>query len=156
MIKWAKIGLLSFLAIFLVLLCFSDNYKDKPIEEIEKSMLQTRNITSLKKATENDLRRYYGISPQDYDGCFLYLSSSNMAVEELLIVKMKDSSQESALENQVQKRLDAQIDAFDGYGVEQTAMLKSHVLECRGNYLFFGVSKEVELWKTKFLSCIKK
>lgn len=152
----AKISLLVFLAVFLVLLCFSGNYKDKPVFVIEQAMFPTKGISSLTKGSDNDLRRCYGLSAEDYDGYFLYLSESTMAVDELLVVKLKDSSQAAAVEEQIEGRLNSQIDAFDGYGAEQTALLKAHVLERMGNYIFFAVSEEADSWKADFVSCIKK
>ena len=119
-------------------------------------MFPAKGISSLTKGSENDLRRYYGLSAEDYDGYFLYLSESTMAVDELLVVKLKDSSQAAAVEEQVEARLDSQIDAFDGYGVEQTALLKAHVLERMGNYIFFAVSEEADIWQAEFVSSIKK
>ena len=151
----AKISLLVFLAGFLILLWWSGNYKDVSAGTLEQAMLQEPSVSSLTEGTENDLRRFYELNPSEYDGYVFYRSESAMAVEELLIVKLKDSSQLDTVEDQIQHRLDSQLEALDGYGVEQTALLNAHIQKSMGNYVFFGVSSEAQEWLEAFTSCIR-
>ncbi|MBC5786842.1 MULTISPECIES: DUF4358 domain-containing protein [Clostridiaceae] len=153
--KLAKFLCVICLAAFLVGICWTDNYADKPVAEIEQVMLHNEKVFELTKGTANDLRRYYGLNEEDYDGCILYRSISPMDVDELLIVKMKDSSQKETLETAVENRLETQKKSFEGYGVEQTALLSDAVFEFKGDYAFFGVSGSVQDWEKEFLSSIQ-
>ncbi|WP_195543492.1 DUF4358 domain-containing protein [Massiliimalia timonensis] len=155
-IPWVKYGLLALLALFLVALCWTDNYPDKPISEIEEALLKEQSVASLHKGNANDLRRYYGLDETMFDGVTLYLSEATMEVDELLVVKMKSTDQTETVESAVEKRVEQQKESFEGYGAEQTALLSNHVLEIKGQYVFFGVSKNAQLWESEFIQAIKK
>ena len=154
-LRIAKIVLLVFLAAFLFALWRTGNYRDVPAGDIEQALLQETSVSSLTAGTDNDLRRFYGLTPSDYDGYVFFRSESAMAVDELLIVKLKDASQLDAVEAQIQARLDSQLEAFDGYGVEQTALLQAHVQKSMGNYVFLGISPDAQEWLEVFSSCIR-
>ena len=62
-----------------------------------------------------------------------------MDAEELLIVKLKDTSQAEAVETAINKRLETQKNSFEGYGIEQYDLLEKHVLDVQGNYILYVV-----------------
>ncbi len=110
---------------------------------------------SVQKADAQLVKRLYGLDPADYEGLELYAPVSNMDAEELLIIKLKDLSQQEAVSAAVEKRLQTQKRSFDGYGAEQFALLSdSSVIEVRGNYLLFAVSKNSGDAKAAFLRAI--
>ena len=73
------------------------------------------------------------------DGCLLYYPSTNMGARELLIVRLSDLSQQKAVAGAVAARLQTQLKSFEGYGVEQTALLNEAVTDVQGNYILFVV-----------------
>lgn len=85
------------------------------------------------------VKRFYGLNPGDYESVVLYAPADNMDVQELLVVKLKESSQRAEVEAAIQGRLDTQLKSFEGYGAEQTALLEAHVLRVKGNYVFYIV-----------------
>ena len=97
-------------------------------------------------------KRLYGLNVNDYEGVVLYISDSNMGAEELLIVKLADTSQAEAVESAVQTRIENQENSFEGYGVEQYQLLQEHVLDVEGNYVFFMVHKEAQKAQKAFLN----
>ena len=61
--------------------------------------------------------------------------------EELLIVKLSDVSQQETVRKAVEARIATQKNTFEGYGVEQFALLSNNaVVELRGNYVLFVVN----------------
>lgn len=54
----------------------------------------------------------------------------------------------------VQKRLETQLKSFEGYGAEQVALLKAHVLEVRGNYIFYMVGEKAADAQKVFLESL--
>lgn len=101
------------------------------------------------------VKRLYGISPADYESCALYYPKTNMGAEELLIVKLREVSQQEAVLAAVEKRIETQKAAFDGYGPEQFALLENHaVVEPRGNYILFVVSDAADAAKTAFVNAL--
>ena len=96
------------------------------------------------------LKRLYGLNGNDYEGVVLYISDSNMGAEELLVVKLSDTSQEDAVREAVETRIQNQENSFEGYGVEQYQLLQEHVLDVEGNYVFFMVHKEAAKAQSAF------
>lgn len=88
-----KYILLLFLLVFIVkLLSSGDISKAKP-ETVTKAVTETLDMKELSQADNRMVKRLYGINANDYAGVSLYVSDSNMKVEELLIVKLKDTEQ---------------------------------------------------------------
>ena len=101
------------------------------------------------------LRRLYGLNPSDYEEIVLYYPASNMGVEELLLVKLNDTAQTETVEAAVEARLAAQKQSFDGYGVEQTALLNNNaVTEVRGRYVLFAVGVNAQAIRQAFLDAL--
>ena len=116
------------------------------------SVVSTEN---MQEADAQMVKRLYGISPADYESCALYYPTTNMGAEELLLVKLKDVSQQEAVLSAVEKRIETQKTAFDGYGPEQFALLQDHaVTEARGNYILFVVSAASDAAKTAFVNAL--
>lgn len=139
-----KYILLVFLLVFIVVLMRGDKISDAPIETVTEAVTKATDMTDLSPADNRTVRRLYGINANDYDAVSLYVSDSNMKVEEVLIVKLKDVSQADGVESAVGSRVDAQLRSFEGYGPEQSRLLEDHVLDTQGNYILFIVSGQAQ------------
>ena len=62
--------------------------------------------------------------------------------------------EEAAVEAAVEGRLSTQKKSFEGYGVEQTKLLKSAIEESKGYYVLLAVSKEADRIDTAFKKSI--
>ena len=98
----------------------------------------------MTKGTTQDLKRYYGLNAQDYDGVALYIPNDVMSVNELLIIKLKDESQAEQVEAAAKERLKTQKTSFEGYGAKQTKLLESAVLDTKGEYVLLAVSENAD------------
>ncbi len=110
---------------------------------------------NMQEADAQMVKRLYGLSPSDYESCALWYPKTNMGAEELLLIKLKDVSQREAVLAAVEKRIETQKAAFDGYGPAQYALLQEHaVVEPRGNYVLFVVSAAADDAKTAFADAL--
>lgn len=126
-----------------------------PLEEIEAATAPQLLQEEAQKADERMLRRLYGLNPSDYAEIVLYYPASNMGVEELLLVKLNDTAQAESVQTAIEARLAAQKQSFDGYGVEQTALLNNNaVTEVRGRYVLFAVSVNAQAIRQAFLDAL--
>ena len=100
-----KAGLVILLVVYLTLLYTADNAKNIPIEQITASMESDETITSLNKEGRTDLKHYYQVDERDIDGYFFYKAASPMAVEEICIMKAKNSGQAATLLESAQSHL---------------------------------------------------
>lgn len=148
----ACVGLLILL---LVLLSGTAPHKDIPIEELEAQAAPFLKEGQAQKGDGRMIRRFYGLNPADFEGAVLYYPSTNMGVEELLLLKLSDASQAEGAEAAIAARLAAQKESFDGYGVEQTDMLNNHAaVEVRGRYVLFTVSENSQKIQKAFLDAL--
>ena len=101
-------------------------------------------------------KRLYGLDPEAYDGVLLYYPTTNMNAEELLLIKLKGSSQEEIREQQeivqtaMETRRQTQMHTFEGYAPQQYATLEHSVIDVQGNYLLFVSGDFAQQTQTAF------
>ena len=71
-----------------------------------------------------------------------YEKIANMGAEELLFVRVKDPANAAAVKSLIEQRNASQIQAFEGYGVEQTQMLKEAVIQEYGQDIIYAVGED--------------
>lgn len=109
-------------------------------EDVASAVTDVLDMSNMQLADNQMLKRLYGLDPSAYESCILYYPNTNMMAEELLIVKLADTSQQETVQAAVADRLATQKNTFEGYGVEQFDLLTNYsVLELRGNYVLFVV-----------------
>ena len=110
-------------------------------QDVADAVTDVIDMENMLEADNQMVKRFYGLDPSDYAGCILYYPNTNMMAEEVLIVKLKDVSQQQTVTDAIEARLQTQKNTFEGYGVEQYDLLTNHaVVEVRGNYILFVVS----------------
>ncbi len=134
-LKWLAAG---FLCIFLITsLSGSDRTSGTSFQTMKDAVTGACDMTKMQTADNQMIKRLYGIDPGDYDGVTLSYPLTNMGAEELFLVKLKDVSQQDAVRDAVDARLVTQKNSFEGYGIDQYAMLERSIVEIRGNYALF-------------------
>ncbi len=151
-----KIFMICFLFGFLFYINSRDNTADKTADEIAKQLQTGKNVDTLVKGDANSLKRYYNLSANDYDGFALWTSENPMDVDEMIIIKAKSDEQVDSLEESMQTRISTQKKNFEGYGAEQTALLGESIVDVKGKYVFFAVSKNAPSWESIFLESVKR
>ena len=109
-------------------------------------VLQAGNKSSNASLESNNrmFQKFYGLDAGDYEGVTLYSPVSNMDAQELLIIKLKDNSQAEAVTEAINARLETQMNSFEGYGIEQYAMLEDHILDVQGNFILYVVNPNAQ------------
>lgn len=143
-------------AVLSLVVMFSGNtISDADPAQVASAVTQTIDMSNMLEGDNTMIKRFYGLDPSAYEACILYYPNTNMMAEELLIVKLRDVSQQETVRLAVEKRIATQKNTFEGYGVEQFAMLSDHaVVEVRGNYVFFMVNAQSATARDAFLAAI--
>jgi len=139
---YIKGGLVVLLLVFIIFDMRKDTVSNAKIETVTKNVVTAAGFQDIEPAEGRMVKRFYGINPKDYNGVSLYVAGDNMDVHELLIVKLNDVSQKDSVEEAIEERLDTQLKSFEGYGAEQTALLKKHAQKTKGNYVFYMVGEK--------------
>lgn len=139
-----KYMLLAALFLFIAILLQDDKISTASMDEVEGKVMKAVSWEGAVQADNRTVKRIYGINANDYEDVRLYVSDSNMKVEELLLVRLRSTDQSEEIEQAVQSRVDSQLESFEGYGPEQCELLDSHVLDVRGNYILFVVNTKAK------------
>lgn len=140
-VKWLAIAAL---AVFVVGLSAGNAESAVPFETAAAAVSAAADGSEMQTADNQMIRRLYGLDPADYEGVLCLYPTTNMGAEELFLVKLASLDQQEAVTAAVTARRDGQRTAFDGYGVEQCAMLDRSVIEVRGNYILFICARDTQ------------
>lgn len=141
--------------IYLAVMFGGNALSDSAFENVSAAVLETVDTENMTLAENQMVKRLYGIDPANFEGCVLYYPTTNMMAEEILIIKLTDESQQDAVRQAMEARLQTQKNTFEGYGVEQFDLLSNYcVLEIRGNYALFVVSKTCTDAQKAFLDAL--
>ena len=132
------------LVLFLAGVYANGNAKDISMPEIEQQLQNHTAFNKMTKCDNRNLMQFFGLDYQQYDSYLYYKSSEALSVEEILIVKAKEKSDLSGVQDAVDTRIDSQISTFEGYGPTQVAQLKNAVVVTKGNYLFYCTGDDAE------------
>lgn len=149
-----KIVLTVLLLIFILADMTKEKFSKADIETVAGNTVKAAGFEEAEPAEGRMVKRFYGLNPKDYEGAVLYAPKDNMDVNELFIVKLKNEAQKEEVEAAIEERLDTQLKSFEGYGAEQVALLNKHVLEVRGNYIFYMVGGNVKDARKAFLNSL--
>ena len=150
--RWA----VALAAVVSLLVMFGGNtVSDADPAAVAQAVTAQIDMTNMLEGDNTMIKRFYGLDPSAYESCILYYPNTNMMAEELLIVKLKDVSQQETLRAAVEKRIATQKTTFEGYGVEQFEMLSNNaVVELRGNFVLFVVNPSSAAARDAFLGAL--
>lgn len=118
--------------------------------DMQAAVTGAADMATMQEADNQMIKRLYGLDPSLYDGVCLYYPLTNMGAEELFLLKLKDASQQDEVRSAIEARLATQKKSFEGYGIEQSAMLNRSVYEVRGNYAIFVSADDTAPMKNAF------
>ena len=130
------------LLVFIILLQMGTPDSKSSLEEVSQAVSGSVSLEGMEESSNQMFKKFYGMNANDYEGVSLYAPASNMDAEEILIIKLKDSSQAEAVTAAVNKRLETQKSSFEGYGIEQFDLLEDHILDVQGNFILYVVHPE--------------
>ena len=121
----------------------SNKISDADPAEVESAVVAQLDMTNMLKADNQMVKRLYGLDPASFESCILYYPNTNMMAEEVLILKLKDTAQQESVRAAIEARVETQKTTFDGYGVEQFALLTENcIIDIRGNFVLFVVNAD--------------
>ena len=83
-----------------------------------------------------------------------YSSEFSISAEEVLLVRVADSSQVQEVTSAIEKRIDSRRNDFEGYAPEEVKLLDDAVQSVRGNYIFFASAPKAGEYLSVFSSSL--
>lgn len=122
---------------------------------VEAAVVAELDMSAMVKADNQMVKRLYGLDPASFEGCVLYYPNTNMMAEELLILKLSDTAQQQSVRAAIEARVETQKTTFDGYGVEQYALLTENcIIDIRGNFVLFVVNADCDAAQKAFAGAL--
>ena len=141
--------------VLLIVTVGTDTVSTADAADVAAAVAAQIDMSEMLEADNQMIRRLYGLDPSEYESVILYYPNTNMMAEELLVVKLADTSQQDTVRAAAEQRLQTQKNTFEGYGVEQYAMLSDNaVIEVRGNFVLFLVNAESAAGRKAFLNAL--
>lgn len=150
-LKWLFVAALC---VFLYFMLSANRESRAAFSDVQEAVISAADLTPMVEGDNQTFKRLYGLSASDYENVLLYYPTTNMGAEELLLIQLKDLSQQQAVKDAIESRLDTQKKSFDGYGVDQYAMLEKAVVEVQGNYILLVVANDPAPVRKAFLGAL--
>lgn len=96
------------------------------------------------------LKSIYEIKDSDMESYISYGPISYINVDEITLIRQSDAIKRKYLYEQVLTHIETQKKSFEGYGVEQTKLLKNAKVIEKGNYVICIVSKDADTILNEF------
>lgn len=138
-LTFVRVGMVVILFAFIIFLQTGAKESKASLKTVTEEVVKAIKIEGMEESNNRMFKKFYGLNASDYEGVTLYAPVTNMNAEELLIVKLKDSSQAEAVTKAINNRLETQKSSFEGYGIEQFDLLKNHILDVQGNFILYIV-----------------
>lgn len=126
----------------------------RPFEEVSAAVEQAIDEETLVKQDGSALKRSIGLNSADYEGVSYYTSVSGISAEELLLVRVKSTSQISGVSAALDEYVEKRIGYFGADAPEQVKILEDAGQIVRGRYIFFYISSEAERYQQAFLDSL--
>lgn len=150
-LKWLFVAALC---VFLYFMLSANRESRAAFSDVQEAVISAADLTPMAEGDNQTFKRLYGLSASDYENVLLYYPTTNMGAEELLLIQLKDLFQQQAVKDAIESRLDTQKKSFDGYGVDQYAMLEKAVVEVQGNYILLVVANDPAPVRKAFLGAL--
>ena len=145
-----KVLVVAFMMIGIYTFTKKSDSSDISLKQLKEVLLPLMEQQFMEAGNHAKFRQLYGLNANDYEEVLLYIPVSNMDVEELLIVKVKDSSQIKAIQSAIGERIAEQKTRFDGYGTNQMGLLEKAQQSVLGDYVLLVVSEQSSVVKEEF------
>ena len=146
-VKWAAFAVLI---IMLINTKASARPSKTGFDMMKAAVTKDADLDNTKESDMLLLKRFYSLDSSEYDGAVYYSPKTNMGAEELVLIRLKDASQKDQVMEAYNARIRTQLNSFEGYGVDQTELLKNAVCDCAGNYCLLYVGARADKVQSAF------
>lgn len=123
--------------------------------EVGKHIEQVLELDELKKGDIDKLQKLYDISSQQVEDFVLYVARTHIKANEVAVIKVKDASEITSIEQKFIKRVETQKKKFKDYLPEEYALIENYILKTKGNYIVFAIYKNGSQIERSFDEALK-
>lgn len=138
--------ILCSLLVFTLTGCSSSKPTDKnvSVKDIDEKIKKSVDISNMNVGNSEKLKKSYDINSEDLEDFVLYTPSTNIEANEILVMKVKDSSKIDDIKAKISARIDSQVANFKDYLPDEYYLIEKHVLKTKDNYILFVISEDAD------------
>lgn len=122
----------------------AESNKNVAIKDISEKISSVTDVSQMKEGNAEKLKKLYNIDSKESEEFILYTASSNIKVDEIAVIKVKDSNQIENIKKKISKRIEKQSTSFKDYLPKEYNLIEKHVLKNKDNYVIFIISQDAE------------
>lgn len=153
---WIQIALVVLLAVMVLPNFIKTGItSSQSFKTVDKKMEEKVQADLYPKQDNQNIKRYLGLDPANYEGISFYRLDDAMSANEMVIVEFKDESQKEDLKKALEQRKDSQYNIFEGYAPEQAEVMKNAVVDVQNNYAFYYAGEDPAKMQSDFISVLE-
>ena len=145
-----RILLVAALIVFIIVMHTGDKDSKTSLDDMKAAISGSMDMSTTYEATNLEFKRNFALNASDYDGVCYYAPLSAMDAEEVLIVRLSDSSQADEVVSAINSWAEQRETTFEGYAPEQYALVQDRLIIQKGNYVLYVVNAENSKAKEAF------
>lgn len=153
-IKFKEFLCVLVVVLFVLFLSSENKVSNKTAQEMFDALKNTSDFSELQECDEQKFKEKCGFEKSDFESAVYYASDSVMQVKELLIIKLGDFENKEELISNLKTKNEEKSNLFEGYAPEQSALLKSFVLEEKDGFVVFSVCDSPAELRSAFKSSL--
>ncbi len=153
-VKLSEIVCIVCLIAFIMFVNSEGKISEKSAPEVAESVISVMNLEGTAEQKAKELKKQFSFNTEEFDSFVYYKSDEVMNVRELLIIKVKETEQISALTKEIEKLLTEKKNLFESYAPEQSALLEKAIIETEQNFIFYAVGEDVSTAYSAFINSL--
>lgn len=150
--NYIKYYVLAGMIVFAVMTYRFGGKSTNDFNTVSQAVEQVLDTSLLEEVSaEKMLKKNYNLALSDYDGAMVYMANYNMSAEEVVLIRVKNDSQITEVEDAISRYLDSRKNVFGSYLPSEAALVENAVLMHRGGYIFMAISENADEYRTAFV-----
>ena len=112
---------------------------DKKFEDVQKSTLQDIELKDYVQMSNQEIKRFLNINPQEYENIIFSRIDDPMQADEIVIVQFKSVDQGEQFKEKMKERMVNQKNIYDGYAPDEAKLIDQGIVHIHANYALYVV-----------------
>lgn len=111
-------------------------------------------VSAMQEQDNQAIRKNLGLDPESFERISYYKIDDVMQANEYVLVQFKEDAQQKHFQDAIQKRIDEQMNLYEGYAPDQVQLLEHAVIDIQANYALYVVDGNASKMDEQFLNSL--
>ena len=153
-LRVSKAVILIVLIVLMAVVFSGPKESQETFETVLSKTQEGLDLSSMPGQDNQKIREIFGLDPESFSAIAYFKIDDVMQANEYMLVQFNDKSQSKAFEDAVQKRIDEQINLYEGYAPDEVQLLDDAIIDVQANYALYVVDDQAAQIHEQFLSSL--